>query len=234
MDTIEIIPRYCGPSDSANGGYTAGILAQFIDGPAKVRLKMPPPLSTVMNIEESDGEAHLFNDEHIVASASPAHFAAQPLTPPSMENAIAARVRYSGHIKHPCPECFVCGTDREAGDALQLFTGATSNTLEETVTACDWQPTRDLLDVMGFVQPEFVWAALDCPGYFGLGLEPGRLCLLGEMSAEIIEDVPGDLPLIAYGWNRGHEGRKFYAGSAIADAEGNIYARAEQTWIELK
>ena len=45
MDRSVIIPsRFNGPPDSGNGGYSCGVLAAFIDGPARVRLHVPPPL----------------------------------------------------------------------------------------------------------------------------------------------------------------------------------------------
>ena len=42
MSTQVTIPaRYNGPPDSGNGGYSCGVLAAFIDGPARVRLHSP-------------------------------------------------------------------------------------------------------------------------------------------------------------------------------------------------
>jgi hypothetical protein len=39
---VVIDRRYCGPKNSANGGYAAGVFARVIDGPAEVTLKAPP------------------------------------------------------------------------------------------------------------------------------------------------------------------------------------------------
>lgn len=47
---ILIDRRYCGPPNSANGGYAAGRLAAFVDGTAEVTLRRPPPLDTALNV----------------------------------------------------------------------------------------------------------------------------------------------------------------------------------------
>ena len=39
-----IAPRFCGPQDSGNGGYTAGLLAKQLGGSVEVTLRQPPPL----------------------------------------------------------------------------------------------------------------------------------------------------------------------------------------------
>ena len=41
-DHVRIDRRFRGPADSANGGYAAGLLASFLDGPAEVTLRLPP------------------------------------------------------------------------------------------------------------------------------------------------------------------------------------------------
>lgn len=47
METHIIIEnRYRGTSDSGNGGYTCGLLANLIEGTAEVTLRHPPPQYT--------------------------------------------------------------------------------------------------------------------------------------------------------------------------------------------
>ena len=43
-ETLTVDRRFRGPPDSGNGGYVAGRLAAFIDGPAEIALRLPPPL----------------------------------------------------------------------------------------------------------------------------------------------------------------------------------------------
>ena len=79
-----------------------------------------------------------------------------------------------------------------------------------------------------------MWAALDCPGYFAcMGASPVP-AVLGELTAELRAPVPGDQELIVYGWPLGAEGRKRWAGTAVATASGEVLAIARATWVELK
>ena len=41
---VTIDPRFNGPPDSGHGGYVSGVVASFLEGPARVRLHRPPPL----------------------------------------------------------------------------------------------------------------------------------------------------------------------------------------------
>jgi hypothetical protein len=81
------------------------------------------------------------------------------------------------------------------------------------------------------VHRRHVWAALDCPSYFGL---PGRpLALLGRLTARIDRLPELGKRFVVMGWPIGSDGRKHFAGSALADAEGEIVAHALATWIEI-
>ena len=58
--------------------------------------------------------------------------------------------------------------------------------------------------------------------------------MLGELHAELVEEVPGDTPLVVYAWPLGGEGRKRHAGTALALPGGRVLAKALSTWILLK
>ncbi|NLD48783.1 MAG: hypothetical protein GX660_16590, partial [Clostridiaceae bacterium] len=47
---IIITQQFCGPHNSGNGGYTCGRLASYINGPAEVTLKLPPPLNQALDV----------------------------------------------------------------------------------------------------------------------------------------------------------------------------------------
>src|SRR5688500_18642922 len=66
-NTITIGRRYRGPLHSGNGGYSAGLLAQFVDGPAEVTLRLPPPLERPLRVVEQEGRLWLLDGEAIVA-----------------------------------------------------------------------------------------------------------------------------------------------------------------------
>ncbi len=231
---VSIDPRFCGPDNSGNGGYSCGMLGQHIQGPSKVRLMVPPPLNTPLQIVIDGEQKLLMQGETTVGSATPCTMDVSTVPPaPTLERARAARQGYTGHLNSVYPRCFVCGTNREPHDGLCLFTGAVENS---DLVACDWQPQPDLLDSDENIKTEFIWAALDCPGFFALRepLSREKMFLLGQLAVEVLADIPGDNPLVVYAWKERVEGRKYFSGSAIASAEGQILAHSEQVWLELK
>lgn len=192
MQSVVIKQRFCGPPNSGNGGYSCGLLAEHISGPAQVRLHSPPPLDTPLTISEDKGDWLLKHQNELVGTAKPAQLDLVPPSPPTLEQARQARHTFPGHSElNVFRSCFVCGPARNETDGLQLFTGNIDGT---ELVACDWQPNADLLDEQGNTKTEFVWSALDCPGYFALRipLDSGKLFLLGQMTGSIDKPVPGD------------------------------------------
>ncbi|MEE4293382.1 MAG: hypothetical protein V2I79_05360 [Xanthomonadales bacterium] len=231
-NTVTIASRFNGPAESGNGGYSCGMLAAFIDGPARVRLHLPPPLDRPLTVRRSaSGGVEMLDGQDRVASAVPAALELEPPPAPSLEAAVEAARRYPCYENHIFPTCFVCGPGRPSHDGLELYAGPVD---DWSLLACPWKPAPDLLDAGGNVRPEVVWSALDCPGYFAcLGREP-RPAVLGELHAQLIEAVPGDRDLVVYAWPLGEEGRKRYAGTALALPDGSVLAKARSTWILLR
>lgn len=224
--------RFNGPPDSGNGGYSCGVLAVFIDGPCRVRLHVPPPLDADLRVIEAEDERVEMYDENIlVASAVPASEAMEIPSAPSVDEARDALTRFSGYHDHPLDTCFVCGPNRQGHDGLELFTGPVR---DWTLLASTWTPAADLLDESGNVRAEVVWAALDCPGYFAAVGSDLRMALLGELYAELRTPVPGGQDLVVYSWPISEEGRKLFAGTAVANAQGEVLACSRSTWIVLK
>lgn len=231
-EVTTIDSRFNGPPTSGNGGYSCGLVATHINGPARVRLHVPPPLETSLRIARADdGGVQLHDGDILVASGAPAALQIDVPAPPSEDQARAAMTDFPCYEGHYFPTCFVCGPERQPKDGLELFPGPVEG--DTGVWATLWQPSSDFLESDGHVREEILWAALDCPGYFacmGSALKPA---LLGELIGEIVEPVPGDKPLVVFAWSIGVEGRKYFAGTAVA-AGGRVLARARSTWIELK
>src|SRR5262249_38465578 len=160
--TITIARRFCGPPDSGNGGYVCGRLASFIEGPAVVRLQVPPPLDEEMVVRPADGGGEMANGDVVIATARPPQAPEPGLpTPPDFAEAEKASRGYVGFRHHPYSTCFVCGPQRAAGDGLRIFPGSHPGT---KLVASPWVPDASLADEAGGVRPEFQWASLDCPG----------------------------------------------------------------------
>lgn len=228
---VTIASQYNGPPNSGNGGYTCGVLAAFLGGPARVRLHVPPPLNTALRVvETAAGGVEMYDGDTLVGSGAPAAVDLDIPAAPSLEQAEEATARYLCYEDHNFPTCFVCGPERIDHDGLELFPGPVS---DWNLLACPWQPAADCLDTAGTVRPEIVWSALDCPGYFAAMGEYIRPAVLGELVGDIHADVPGGERLVVYSWPLGEEGRKFYAGTAIATAAGEVLASSRSTWILL-
>jgi hypothetical protein len=147
---------------------------------------------------------------------------------PTIDEAIEGSRRYAGFVSHIFEECFVCGPARAIGDGLRIFAGPVE---DREIVAAPWSPDESLRGEGGLVDRRHVWAALDCPSYFGLG--SGPRALLGRLTAEIERLPEVGEPLIAIGWPMSVEGRKHFAGSALATADGVVLATAAALWIEI-
>lgn len=83
---VKIDSRYCGPPDSGNGGYTCGIVAKLVDGPAEVTLHRPPPLNQTLKIDSE--KVILYDETGMIAEAVPTNIEFNLPQPPAFsENA---------------------------------------------------------------------------------------------------------------------------------------------------
>src|SRR5262245_42567348 len=229
METhVTIASRFCGPPRSGNGGYTAGLTAAGFDGPVETTLRKPVPLERPLHVAR--GDAHVLHEgEVVVAEARPASLALDVPAAPSADRARAMSEHYTGFASHPFPTCFVCGPERACGDGLRIFAGGNAG---DGIVAAPWTPDASLAGTDGRVRSEFLWAALDCPGYFAIA-QPGETAVLGRMTAEVEPAVlPGE-QCVLVAWALGRSGRKLHAGTALFDADGRLRGRSAQTWIVL-
>jgi hypothetical protein len=216
---ITLPHRYRGPLRSANGGYTCGCLAAFVDADeVEVTLRQPPPLDRPLRVEQVDGVASLFDGDAVVAEGRPASVDAEAPAPVSAEDADRARERHLREWTPEFRECYVCGV---RDDGLEVRVGLVAG--RESLHAA---PVA-LLES----SPEFVWAAIDCPGAYAVGAQGRGDIVLGRMTARV-DRVPGagEVCVVA-SWPLGKDGRKIYAGTALFAADGELLALARQTWI---
>ena len=225
---ITIAKRFCGPPTSGNGGYSAGLIASAIDGPAEVTLRLPPPLETPMQLVKAGAGVELRHGEQRVGEGHGVEFTLE-VPAVSWREAEDAGPRYRGFERHDWPSCFVCGTGRKHGDGLCLFTGP----VREGVVACTWRADPSLADARGRVRKEFLWSAIDCPGAWAVLPTPTPL-LLGRLAGHFLRDLAVGEPCIVLGWRIGSEGRKHHVGSAILSREGGTIGYGRATWIALK
>lgn len=235
LGNLVIDHRFRGPPESGNGGYTCGRLADYIDGPATVRLMKPPPLDIHMDVVRVDGEVQLRQDEDLIARAWPGAPEMEVPDAPDLEAARRRRTAFAGHTHHAFPGCFVCGVDRSDGDGLLIHAGP-GKSGEDVAhhVACDWTPHPSLCDVRSVLPDHLVWAALDCPGGWSFLSFSSEVALLGEFSAELISPLRCGESYVISGWEIDRDGRKRHTGSAVHDAQGSLLARARATWITIQ
>ena len=216
---ITLPHRYRGPLTSANGGYACGRLAAFVDADeVEVTLRLPPPLDRPLRVERLDGGARLVDGGAIVAEARPAPVDADPPAPVSVPDADRARERHLREWTPEFRECYVCGV---RDDGLEVRVGLVAGR----------EPLHAAPVVLLESGPEFVWAAIDCPGAYAVGAEGRGDIVLGRMTTRVDRVPEAVETCVAASWPLGEEGRKLYAGTALFSAEGELLALARQTWI---
>jgi len=230
-ETVTIHPRFCGPPRSGNGGYVCGITARHLSGACAVRLRAPPPLATELTLRHNSESAVLSDRTIAIAEARQTRLDLDVPPAPDLAAATRASADFLGYRQHPFPGCFVCGTEREHHDGMCVYPGPLP---DSNLIAAPWTPDDSLADGSGRLLPEFLWAALDCPGAFVLmPLPDGKGIVLGELVAEITGAARSGDTLIACAWPIDVDGRKHFAGTAIFSTDGELVARAKATWIEI-
>lgn len=230
--TVTLDHRFCGPPDSGNGGVSAGLVADALEGACEITLRAPPPLGRPMQLSRDGDNVLLTCGEHTIATGKSkplAHptFDAPPLSSPDYAAALAAQPGYAGFERHNFPGCFVCGPAREEGDGLRIFAAPLG-----TGVVAAWQPDASLTDDGEVVAPRFVHAALDCPSYFALG-DTQLVALLGRMHSELIAPLRVGEPTVICAWPVSRDGRKYQSAVVMTGEDGRTVARALNTWIEI-
>lgn len=229
-ETIRIDRRFRGPPSSGNGGYVAGIVAKALGGSGcAVTLRAPPPLDLRLELRREGEGVVLLAGETLIAAGAPAELDIAVPAPPDLADARSAQEKFTGFDRHVFPGCFVCGPERREKDGLRIFPGAAE---ERAQVAAQWRPDESLSDAEGRVRSEFLWAALDCPGYFAVEKISGP-AVLGRLAATLHRDVMAGDDMIVTGWPIESDGRKHRAGTAIHDQDGRLCAAAKATWIQI-
>jgi hypothetical protein len=241
VSSVTIDKRFCGPPNSANGGYVSGLLASAMGGSGEVTLRAPPPLDRRLDlVAAADGTVELRDAQTVLATGRPRLLDIGGIPGASLAEATAAagRTAFADPSTHPLPGCFVCGPGRARGDGLRIFVGplAARSLHQPEAVASPWTPSPDLAGENGSVGCEFVWAALDCPSGFACqarqsGMSGKEPILLGRMAAQIKQcPKPGEKCVIV-AWPTGRDGRKLFANSALLAADGKLLAIAQATWV---
>jgi hypothetical protein len=208
--------RFRGPDDSGNGGYSAGLFALAHGGAVvEVTLRLPPPLETPLEVVGR----RVLDGDRVVAEVREAELGVSAPDPVAFGDAERAA---EPDLGSPFPNCFVCGYAR-GDDGLHIHAGPVEG---RPVYAAPWTPRPDTAG------PEFVWAALDCPGAYATGV-PGRgTVVLGQLAARIDRAPEAGEACVVVARHLGSEGRKHGASTALFTASGELLGLARALWIE--
>ncbi|WP_262693335.1 hypothetical protein [Kordiimonas aquimaris] len=234
--SVMIRSQYNGPPKSANGGYASGLvasglLAEGYKGPVEVSLHVPPPLDQPLSLVVTDAVSVLMQDDVKIGTAKPTRFTLEVPALPKKPVLIGKPDNPSGKFE-PFDICFVCGNARSHGDGLCLHAEQVEG--HAGLVAAKWDVHASFVGENGNVLPEFIWSALDCPGYFACAY--GEPALLARFAVEVLAPLSGeDGAAYVYGWSlddpSGEHGRKRKCGTAIVNAAGEIVAKAEALWV---
>lgn len=229
--SIIVKERFCGPPESGNGGYVAGLIAKHLEGSVEVTLRKPIPLETPLAVVPSLSGLSLMHGEAVIAEGRGIE---------TFDDDVASAPRWGDvedAMRHPIVSgdegvsfghCFVCGADRKQGDGLHIVCGR----LPDGRSASLWTPDASLCADDGKIDHVYLWAALDCPGYAALHTA-GTLALLGRFSAEIYGDAAVGEALVVCGEAKGQEGRKHFTETTLYRSDGSVLGRAKAIWISV-
>jgi hypothetical protein len=231
---VTIAARFAGPTGSANGGYTCGLVAERLlagldpAGAVTVTLRTPPPLERPMDWRDAGGLLTLLAGDVTVAEA---HLSTtqprEPVAPVPHKLAAAASQHYPGLIDHPFPQCFSCGPERPDSDGLAIYPGP----LKDTRVAATWTPDPIWADATGTVGAPISWAALDCSGGWAAGVG-GRPMVLGRMTARLLSHPLAGQQHVVVGALRTVDGRKYHASTALYRGT-DLIGHADQVWLTI-
>lgn len=227
-ETVVIDERFEGPVRHANGGYTSGLLASRLGGAASVRLRKMTPTEKPLRITAGDRGMSLFDGETLLAEAEPGT-PELDVPPPVSLDAVELAVQRSPALSgnHGAPGCFGCGPQQPPGRGLRQFPGPIGDT---GLSGAHWTAPVDLTDGEGHTPVEVVWAALDCPGGWALGIRgvlgPDAFPALTRQTAEVLAPTHPGERLVTLAWPVESDPARPEAGTAVYGADGTVRAVA--------
>ncbi|MEM7019270.1 MAG: hypothetical protein AAF512_18260 [Pseudomonadota bacterium] len=249
-DNIVIPEQFRGPPMSGNGGYVCGVFAGQLlrrqnnldeNQAIEVTLRAPTPLDKPLQVVHEDDQLRVMDAETLVADAVPATLELEIPEPPSWDEALAAQsnsLSFQPRLNPIIPEgtgfhpiCFCCGADVPEGEGLRVFCAPVQN--NEQVAAA-WQPHESFGDENGYLLPEHMWTALDCPGQFAYMAGNVRTGMLGRLTARIEKPIKVEERCLVTGWRIETIGRRHFAGTALFNAAGECCAYAKAIWVAFK
>lgn len=247
-NSIIVAEKFRGPPKSGNGGYVSGVFAAALtqgvhnlpDHQAvEVTLRAPIPLDRPMSVRRAQDALTVMHGETLIAEAKVVTLQMDLPSPASWDEAMAVREQsysfplgintlFATPLRGVHPICFCCGAELAPTEGAHVYTAPVK---AKRQVAAAWIPNECWADERGFVRPEIVWTALDCPGQMAWRAEGTHTGMLGRLTARIEKPVRAGERCVVIGWTMGNEGKKYFAGTALFDHAGELCAYAKAVWI---
>jgi hypothetical protein len=235
-ETLTIPARFNGPPGSANGGYTCGRVAQLVGAEeVEVSLRKPPPLDQPLEVVRDGERVELRDGDALVAEGQPTELLLDVPDPVDRDEVAAAeqRGRERWTADHPFPTCVVCGPERDADDGMRIFPADISG--QDMLFGACWTPREQDGDGDGWVRPELVWAALDCPTSAPVAnFAEGPPMVLASLAARLGCPVQVGESHTILSWRTEVDGRKRRSAAALYDSGGIFICGSQALWIQLR
>lgn len=227
MPTIRVEKQFKGLKDRGQGGYTAGRLAEYFDGPVTVALLAPPPLDVDMDVTEDGTALLLTHGDTVIARAERDTRPYRELEPVNLIAAENATRRFPGKFHHAAPGCFSCGI--EPG-SFGVHVGPTA---PQGPYASPWIPPAWTAP-HGIVEDPIIWAASDCAaGWRAINEPEPRSAVTAWIRTDLLAPILPDRTYVIASWSDPWDGRKCQAGSGIFTPSGAMVARSESLWVSV-
>jgi hypothetical protein len=229
---IQVSEQFNGPPASAHGGYLCGRLAALLPtAEAAVTLLLPPPLGVELDARRDGNRVSLWYQDQLLATAvaggNRPEVEPEPLGWTAADRPTSC---FAGFDRHPFPTCFVCGTNRP--DGLKLFPAPVPG--RPGTVAAAWTPAPELADSSGLVRPEFVWAALDCPGgWSAMSAGQPETLVLARMTLRLSESPRCAESYVVLGRLDRRAGRTAWVRTALFDSAGTALATGAAQWLSV-
>jgi acyl-coenzyme A thioesterase PaaI-like protein len=233
-EVLSIDRRFHSWEGVAHGGYVAGQLARRVGPACEVSLRQAVPFDTPMRLsQDSRGRITLGADGTVMARAEAADVRVEVPAPVCFAEAAATAWNHVSIPVHPTPTCFCCGYERVDGDGLRIWPGSLPG--RDTVAAA-WIPHPSFAGDHGTLDLTYVWAALDCPSFWGIvqNLQGMPNVVTIRMAGSILGPVRVERPHVVLGWPIEHGRRRMIGGSAIFGPDGDLLAASRVTWLEVR
>ena len=213
----------------------AGTLASKVGSTAEVSLLAPVPLDRPLVIARPEPDRLALREgATTLAEARPARLDLDVPARVSLTEAERASTSYPGLPAHLVPGCFCCGPGRAAGDGLRIFPGPIA---AARPLAAPWTPHASTANADGFVRPEFLWAALDCPQLWALifdaPAESQERVVTAAMTVRIDSPVHAEKPHVIVAWPLERTGRALFAGGSLLSDDGDVLVVARQRAVAV-